>query len=1590
MPKRRGRPSAAQTPAPNSDKISGSSKNKVGSATNKGSSKINLSNKTINSLKEKLENFKKDNPSKKNIDLNDLKAVYRRGSGAYSKSHRPTITGGAPNSRAAWSYARVNKFLKKASGEKVKAAYVQDDDLMAKGGLIAPNGNNSNLTLEQYKLVRTPEFKAWFGDWENDPANASKVVDENGEPKVVYHGTKKMFTEFKNYYQRKNKKLPTDRVPLHFFSSDKNHVIKYIGRSKKALILECFLSMKNPLDYGISDGVPEVAILEQNKDGFMMSEIFAVPNSSQIKLADGTNITFDAENPDIRYEDGGELGQEIVCKGCGWRWNTNQSDEHDKYICHKCWFDNRIYYDSDPIGYADGDIRSLPNIQFEKGGLIAPNGKQSNLTLEQYKLVRTAEFKAWFGDWENDPENASKVVDENGEPLVVYHGTNSEINEFMPYSIDYYYEYGEPKTEKIFRGDESITEFKNKSKERGWRFIEPNFWFSKNNAYTNTKKQYNCFLKIIHLKKQIDDIVIKRTEKELFIENFGVEIVWSEDTERYYCVFESNQIKLADGTNNTFDAENPDIRYADGGKTTELKVVLIEDGSLLENEAYDIVSNEIGATGMARLGLLENNKLVGAVYIEPPSEYDLNGVHTVEPLYEYKFDIFIKRNKRNKGYSKLLLDSMIKDYVENFDDNCDQIRAEVINEKLRKSLEKNYDFLCDSGNEENITYCYLQREDAKKLYNMKMKDPIKAAKGKKIEAKGDCYYIAGQFAMHKMFAPAQIDFIGEPYIVHAEVKGQGKIEGLRYGHAWIEDDENVYDYSNGRQIKMPKIIYYLIGDIRTDNPKKYMKYTFPEARKKMVDTGTYGSWDIDTLYEEGGGILYKEGGLIAPNGKKSNLTPEQYKLVRTPEFKAWFGDWENDPQNASKVVDQNGEPKVYYQGHPYSEYPQGKNLYEKDNNGIFFTSSKRNALTYGMVKSVFINSRNPKDIRNYYGYDNKKISAANRNDNKYYNKESDEIEYLNSDPNVIKFYEEVIDKYGKVLEIYDYYNDTFQEYKGKKEIKDFLIPTSQKGYKFLNFKFRSSIWDLIAKHIINSEYDGLLATDEDKLREEISDSVVVYNSNQVKIADGTNTTFDTENPDIRYGEGGLIAPNGKPSNLTAEQYKLVRTPEFKAWFGDWENDPQNASKVVDQNGEPKVVFHGTSGDWWKKYFVFNPAYEGEKHTVKRRMAKGIYFTSSIKVAKEYIDDTDGHIFSFFLNFRNPILFDMKGQDLNNLDLNSTDYNDDVIIKNTLDTRNNHDLEREQYISDIYLTSKTFGAIKLADGTNTKFDSNNPDVRYSDGGTTIEESDTNMQEVLKETESLKEISIKHGVTMQYLEEQLKIGSDHEKEHFKSEKEVDSEVLQKVAEVIALHHLAERPDYYEKLAELELEDGDIVSEENIPIEIIDFLASQKMEAEQVLMCSDSRLFKTMICRAKIDLSEQRCNDCENPEEKIAWNECKNIWQYCMNDILDNNIPSFKKGGTTCSCGTMYEKGGLAYGNSHDKGGIPLKVSSTGQNIEIEGGEGVVNKRSMQISKKLNFEGQKMTPCEVISKINQMGGGVKFKCSDVENIIAEDGNF
>ena len=121
-----------RAPAPASDQIEGSDENKPGSAQGAGGD-IDFDEKTETALKNKVSDHndqmaEQEKPTWTRTTLGQLKAVYRRGSGAYSTSHRPGV------SRAAWSMARVNAYLYLLrNGRPENPAYTTDFDLLPEG-----------------------------------------------------------------------------------------------------------------------------------------------------------------------------------------------------------------------------------------------------------------------------------------------------------------------------------------------------------------------------------------------------------------------------------------------------------------------------------------------------------------------------------------------------------------------------------------------------------------------------------------------------------------------------------------------------------------------------------------------------------------------------------------------------------------------------------------------------------------------------------------------------------------------------------------------------------------------------------------------------------------------------------------------------------------------------------------------------------------------------------------------------------------------------------------------------------------------------------------------------------------------------------------------------------------------------------------------------------------------------------------------------------------------------------------------------------------------------------------------------------------
>lgn len=157
--------------------------------------------------------------------------------------------------------------------------------------------------------TETVAFKDWFGDWKNHPESASKVVNADGTPKVVYHGTNAEF----NTFQQEN--------GAYFFSESRDYAESMADERGGNRIIEAYLKMKNPYTVKLSpkqftDNIAEAPSIryakEHGHDGVIFEydgskedlaydKFYVVFDSAQIKSATDNIGTFDKTNPDIRY-----------------------------------------------------------------------------------------------------------------------------------------------------------------------------------------------------------------------------------------------------------------------------------------------------------------------------------------------------------------------------------------------------------------------------------------------------------------------------------------------------------------------------------------------------------------------------------------------------------------------------------------------------------------------------------------------------------------------------------------------------------------------------------------------------------------------------------------------------------------------------------------------------------------------------------------------------------------------------------------------------------------------------------------------------------------------------------------------------------------------------------------------------------------------------------------------------------------------------------------------------------------------------------------------------------------------------------------
>lgn len=196
----------------------------------------------------------------------------------------------------------------------------------------------------QVNQTDSQKFKDWFGD--------SKVVDENGKPLTVYHGTARDFYAFNTH--------PDNQLGSHFSSA--YEVANHFAESDQGgRVHPVYLNLKNPLDIGSDlgdwsdmeslkeylgpdnyeifdeaeladlhtpsdvvkaleqkgyDGIAYNNYFEGERSGVNEEKSYIAFHPEQIKSATGNNGEFSPTNPDIRYsrtkqEEGKEVPRSI-------------------------------------------------------------------------------------------------------------------------------------------------------------------------------------------------------------------------------------------------------------------------------------------------------------------------------------------------------------------------------------------------------------------------------------------------------------------------------------------------------------------------------------------------------------------------------------------------------------------------------------------------------------------------------------------------------------------------------------------------------------------------------------------------------------------------------------------------------------------------------------------------------------------------------------------------------------------------------------------------------------------------------------------------------------------------------------------------------------------------------------------------------------------------------------------------------------------------------------------------------------------------------------------------------------------------------
>jgi hypothetical protein len=536
--------------------------------------------------------------------------------------------------------------------------------------------------------------------------------------------------------------------------------------------------------------------------------------------------------------------------------------------------ENIFFTDSGQIGQKH--IPTSENDKMATGGnvLLAPNGEPSGLYFtEIYNLVRTPEFKNWFGDWEEayrtkDYEGVSKIIDENGEPLICVHNTPNEFYEFDEYRV------GENTDAGFYGKGFYFTPTVGQSR---YGEIELNCFLNIKNPFFKQSTHRTYELKTDELESQgYDGVVVYPNWLEDF--NFENGVDRCEEVVAYH----SEQIKLGDGRNTTFDPYNADIRFRDGGQINSSpfmewfsqwyegisdkmnilfslpsEIVPFKEKNVVILDVFEKIDQNINAKPYLNEITKKADEYGVTIYLEPT------------PKHNHFQDNLEKKKKITKGY--------LIEYYEKFGFQL------TPNKQFMKRLPKNNsDIRFENGGEIDSKVENAKAELLKAFPNLNKLDFL--GKGRfgysfLIDINYELYVVKYTTSLTEFWATQMAMVSNAPHVVKF-LDAKELSEQFTYGiiHEYVNRDgminEDVWNYALLKADGLsPRKRGLNIDEIRKKVPPKALEYEIKLVTKLVNELKSFFGTDLDLLQQNWG---YNSNGELVLFDLDGNIKKSQY------------------------------------------------------------------------------------------------------------------------------------------------------------------------------------------------------------------------------------------------------------------------------------------------------------------------------------------------------------------------------------------------------------------------------------------------------------------------------------------------------------------------------------------------------------------------------------------------------------------------------------------------------------------------------------------------------------------------------------------